>query len=106
MNYFNTNIRKTQMIHNNSVARKREENLIASAFHIAILLSVVVLRDEFDFGGKRIEKFIDRFRSQLDSYNEGHASVKDFNDMIFEETGVRILDEEQLNENYKYREDR
>ena len=96
---------RSQLTKKNHVQKQREDKLLSASFNIALLLSVVALRYEFEFGGQRLERFIDKVSDLLDGYNKGHVSVTDFNDMIFEETGIQILDSEMLkDENYNYKE--
>lgn len=87
---------KVNVIHHNSVQRKREENMTATSFQVALLLCCYSLRTEFEFGGKRLGKFIDKVNDILDSYNRGYCSVQDINEMIYDETGMEILDRNQL----------
>lgn len=96
---------KTKMIRRNSVDRLRSENMTGNAYNIALLMCVVALRDEFDFGTQRLERFIERVKSMTDSYSEHHASLSDYNNMIYEETGIQICDPTRLAEldkNYSY----
>ena len=96
---------RSQLTKKNHVQKQRDDKLLSASFNIAILLSAVALRDEFEFGGQRLERFIEKVNDSLDSYNKGYVSVTDFNDMIFEETGIQILDREMLkDENYNYKE--
>lgn len=99
--------RCTAITHRNSVARKREEDLLTGTYHIALLLSVMALRDEFEFGTKRIEAFLDKVQFYLNQYNDGYVSVKDMVETIKEETGITMMDLDKLkDEDYVYREDR
>lgn len=88
---------KVQMTHANRVTKQREDNMISSAFNIALLLSAWALRTQFDFGGKRISQFVDKVNDTLDSYNRGYLTINDINETLLEETGVEILDRKQLN---------
>lgn len=98
---------KTQITHQNAVARKREDDLVSGAFNLALLLTVMAARDEFEFGTKRLERLIDKVQFYLNQYNDGYVSVNDMASTIYEETGIQMMDLEILKqENYKYREDR
>lgn len=97
---------KSQITHQNAVKRKHESELLEGSFHIALLLSVMALRDKFDFGTKRLETFLDKVQDLLDSYDRGYMSVTDMVQIIKDETGIEMMDMDKLkNENYKYRED-
>lgn len=83
--YFNN-----KQIHN--VGNRRDaDKLIASAYKGFLLLGLMVLRDEFGFGTKRMERFIDRMHDLMDSYNKGYINTDDLNKTIHEETGIKVL---------------
>ena len=52
-------------------------------------MSVMVLRDEFGFGKKRIEQFIDRFSLKANCLGE-YVKWRDIVTQLEEETGVKI----------------
>lgn len=106
-NYFTTanQLKKTQLIHKNNAKRKREENLIDASFNVALLLSAWALRQEFDFGGRRLEKYVDKCLDVLDSYSKGYVSISDLNTAMKEETGIDFMSSFDLQEeNYRYKE--
>lgn len=70
--------------------RREADRLIHSAYRTFMLLGLMALRDEFDFGGKRLGKFVDRMHSLLDSYNQGYISTDDLHDTILAETGIEV----------------
>ena len=53
---------------------------------------IMVLRDEFGFGEKRIDKFIAAYIELYDSISEGYLDLKDIIKTINEETGVKIVE--------------
>ena len=76
----------------NPIVRNRREadQLINGAYKAFMLLGLMALRDEFDFGNKRLSRFVDKMHDLLDSYNRGYISVLDLHDTIKEETGIDI----------------
>lgn len=59
---------------------------------LVTLLAVITLRDEFDFGEKRIRRFLDRFESKtlflVDEQDE--TSIEDYIKIMQEETGIYL----------------
>lgn len=76
----------------NPVVRNRRDadKLISASFSAFLLLGCMALRDEFDFGKVRMERFVDKMHDLLDSYNRGYISVRDLHDTIKEETGIDV----------------
>lgn len=61
------------------------------AFRQMILIPLMVLRDHYGFGAKRLERFIDKVADMLDSYNKGYLDLDDIEKTIEEETGIKVL---------------
>ena len=55
-----------------------------------LMMSAMVLRDEFGFGRDRMNKFIDRFNKKTSCLVEGYVYWKDMQQTIAEETGLFI----------------
>ena len=55
-----------------------------------IMMSAMVLRDEFGFGRDRMNKFIKRFNEKTACLVEGYTYWKDIQQTILEETGILI----------------
>lgn len=53
-------------------------------------MSLMVLRDEFDFGAKRLIRFLERWKPKTQGLLEGDVSWKDMERCIEEETGLKI----------------
>ena len=70
--------------------RREADQLISGAYKAFMLLGLMALRDEFDFGGKRLSRFVDRMHDLLDSYNQGYISIRDLHDTILDETGINV----------------
>lgn len=55
------------------------------------VLSVATLHDEFGFGEKRLNKFIDEYQKQLEAYNSEYVErVSDFTTVLKEECGIEL----------------
>lgn len=61
------------------------------AFRQMILLPLMVLRDHYGFGAKRLEDYIDYVADMLDSYNKGYLNLDDIEKTLEEETGIKVI---------------
>ncbi len=61
------------------------------AFRQMMLLPLMVLRDHYGFGAKRIEEYIDHVADMLDSYNRGYLDLDDIEKTLKEETGIEVV---------------
>ena len=64
--------------------------LVNSAQKANQLLTLMVLRDEFGFGNKRAERFMDKYKDLLDSYEKGYINVEDIRATLEEELKIKI----------------
>jgi hypothetical protein len=55
-----------------------------------LIMSCMVLRDEFGFGQKRIKRFFDRFNLKTECLCDGNVVWDDFIEALKEETGVEF----------------
>ena len=55
-----------------------------------LIVSATVLQDEFDFGKKRIERFIERFNLKASVLAEGYATWGDFQEQLRSELKIDI----------------
>lgn len=60
------------------------------AFILMLGIPAMVLRDQFGFGRKRLEKFTDAIFELYDSYEKDYITLDDLIRTIYEETGVKI----------------
>ena len=60
-------------------------------FRQMILLPLMVLRDHYGFGAKRLEDYIDYVADMLDSYNKGYLNLDDIEKTLEEETGIKVI---------------
>lgn len=63
-----------------------------------MLMSVLVLREEFGFGSKRIERFSEKFKDNTEQLQSGDLTWRDTYDAMVQEVGFSLgIDEEILN---------
>lgn len=75
-----------------SQTMKRFKSNKTVSFLMAAVLKV--LRDEHGFGAVRLQKFSMDVLKQLEMQSEGYVTYKDILDMIAEETGFDVREEE------------
>lgn len=68
-------------------ATKKIKEMTIDTFTV---LSVATLRDEFDFGKKRCERFIDRMNLKVECLLDDMVTWQDFIDNIEEEMGIKL----------------
>ena len=56
---------------------------------------MMILRDRFGFGKKRLLDFYDEFLNLYDSVNKKYLDLKDIVNTIEEETGVNVVTRER-----------
>ncbi len=86
--YFNN--RKVPMQQRRVKNRRDADKLIHSSYTAFLLLGIMALRNKFDFGSARIERWIDEINDLRESYEKGYISVQDLQQTIKEETGIEI----------------
>lgn len=86
--YFNN--RKVPMQQRRVKNRRDADKLIHSSYTAFLLLGIMALRNKFDFGSARIERWIDKINDLRESYEKGYISVQDLQQTIKEETGIEI----------------
>lgn len=60
------------------------------AMQLTIGFSLLALRDEFGFGAKRMDKFIDKVKELVDYYSEDYFELQDMVDIVEKETGINV----------------
>lgn len=53
-------------------------------------LSLIVLRDKYGFGKKRLEAFADEFLKQLKCVENGAVTLEELHEVIKKETGMEV----------------
>lgn len=70
---------------------KGRKDSIERASQLSMAVPVMVLRDEFGFGKKRLDKFIDAYMKLYDAIDEGYLNLDDIIKTVNEETSVEIV---------------
>lgn len=73
------------------IKRKATSEAMDFAFKQMMLLPLMVLRDHYGFGAKRLEEYIDNVADMLDSYNKGYLDLDDIKKTLEEETGIEVI---------------
>ena len=55
-----------------------------------LIMSIIVLKDEFDFGSKRLDRFRKRFNEKSECLETGHVTWIDLIEQIQEENGIEL----------------
>lgn len=63
------------------------------AVNIVTLIPLLVLRDEYGFGEKRLKRFLEQFKDTFDAYNEGYLDLEDIARVLKEEANIDINEE-------------
>ena len=70
---------------------KGRQDSIEKASQYSMTVPIMVLRDEFGFGQKRLDKFLESYMELFNSIEEGWLDLDDIVDTINEETNVTIV---------------
>lgn len=71
-------------------ARKAFTQIRENTADLVMAMTLATLRDEFGFGAKRLQRYIERFEGKMDCINEDYVTWMDIVDNIEEETGVKL----------------
>ena len=71
-------------------ARKAFTQIRENTADLVMAMTLATLRDEFGFGAKRLQRYIERFEGKMDCINEDYVTWVDIVDNIEEETGVKL----------------
>lgn len=72
--------------------KKGRKDSIEKASQLSMAVPMMVLRDEFGFGQKRLLDFYNAFVELYDSISKGYLNINDIIKTINEETGVEIIE--------------
>ena len=86
---YNLSVDQIHQIKQNAAAEAMEQ-----AFVLMMGLPMMALRDKFDFGKVRLERFSDAVLDLWDSFNKDYITLQDCIDAVYEETGVKIKGKE------------
>lgn len=81
------NIKKNDI---NRIKESATDEAVSRAFFLMMNVPLIVLRDTFGFGEKRLGKFIDEVKKNMDCLTEGYVSFDDLKKALEEETGVKV----------------
>lgn len=70
---------------------KGRQDAIERASQYSMAVPVMVLRDDFGFGKKRLDKFLDSYMELYDAIEEGYLNLDDIIETVNEETSVEIV---------------
>lgn len=70
---------------------KGRQDSIEKASQYSMAVPIMVLRDEFGFGQKRLDKFLEAYMELFNSIEEGWLDLDDIVETINEETSVTIV---------------
>ena len=89
-------LKKSNKTYNLSVKEIEEmkENALSEALNISFKLMLgiplMVLRDKYGFGKKRLNDFIDHVLEEQDSFNKGYFTLEEVEEMLFEEVDIKL----------------
>lgn len=66
------------------------ENIKCNVVDTVVILMAAVLRDEFEFGRKRIQQFMDRFEEKTECIAGEYCTWMDYIEVLKEETGIEF----------------
>lgn len=69
-----------------------KEEMGTQAIRVVIFASLLILRDKWEFGKKRLQDFMFEFAEQVECLKKGYVSLEDMINVIQEETGLDIKD--------------
>lgn len=70
---------------------KGRQDAIERASQYSMAVPTMVLRDDFGFGKKRLDKFLDSYMELYDAIEEGYLNLDDIIETVNEETSVEIV---------------
>lgn len=79
---------KTSDVQN--IKKEATTEAIDKAFLLMLGLPMLVLHDNYGFGKKRCERFIDQVLEMYDAFNKDYLTLDDIHKCLWEEAGVKI----------------
>lgn len=73
-------------------AKEMAERATRNVFLSLLYLPLMVLRDKYGFGKKRMAEFADYLLQACKDYEDDYFPIEEVERMIYEETGVRLVD--------------
>lgn len=73
------------------IKKKATDKATKMSFALMILLPLMVLRDDpYNFGAKRMERFIDQLNDLYDSYEKDYITLWDIASTLEDEVGLKF----------------
>lgn len=70
--------------------KKIRQEMIEEAFSVAMGIPLIVLRDQYGFGTKRMEDFMNHVHETREAIENGNVGFEDLIDTVQKETGVDV----------------
>jgi hypothetical protein len=74
----------------NQIKESATNEAVSRAFFLMMNVPLIVLRDTFGFGQKRLEKFLTEVEKNMVCLSEEYVSFDDLKKVLEEETGVKV----------------
>ena len=68
------------------------EEALNTSFKLMLGIPLIVLRDKYGFGKKRLNDYIDYVLEEQDSFNKGYFTLEDVEQMLYEEVDIKLKD--------------
>lgn len=81
-----------------NLLQKKQAEALTAAGKAMQIIALVILKEEFGFGPKRLGRFMDRFEDTLDYYNgsdDYQGLLQEWNEYFADYAGIRILPEKK-----------
>ena len=72
------------------IKKETTDKTLETAFSLMLGIPLMVLRDKYGFGKKRMNEYIDYALETYDSFNKGYFNLEDVEKMLREEVEVNI----------------
>ena len=73
-----------------NVKAQAKKEALEEANNLMVLLPILILRDQFGFGEKRLERFVDGLGELYSDIESKKLNIDDIAHVVEEETGLRI----------------
>lgn len=82
--------RRLEEFKNNHIKKEMKKDATTTATLLLFYVSILVLRDKYGFGKKRLGDFKEYAVTLLDDIQNGLLTINDIYEAIYEETGFKI----------------
>ena len=82
--------RGVQLVNTKRDQQKFEKEIIDRVQDVAMIFSIAVLVDEFDFGSEEVNRFIDRLKLKSDCIEDKYLTWEEQKQIIKDEIGIDI----------------